>query len=396
MAQPRLKRTAFNLLLIAAGTVTALLLLEAGARFLPPPFPDTTNQAEICWQPAGWRGRPGYQTTVATEGYVHDLTLNQRGMHDTDHPQTKPDNTFRILLLGDSFVHAVHVQESETAHQVLEDALNQPPGSPPVEVVSAGVSGWGTGQQLLYYRAEGRLYQPDLVLLLFYLGNDVKDNLPGRGITVAGVNCYTPYFVLNNQQLDPAPWQFAPGLTPATGGATPLKKAANNLLAAVYRHSRLYAQIEPLLAPAEVKASMLDFYSGDSDTFDYALNLTTALVSQLQQEVQADGARFGVVLVSPLSLLEFTQMDAAARAEVYQRLPVMRRAEEIDPPNLTLARLFAANSTPVLDLLPPFIQFSAQTGQPLYFQHDQHFNINGNRVAGETIARWLLDQQLIP
>ncbi len=393
---PKAKKLLLNALLAALGIGAALLLLEIGARFLPPPFENTTNQAEVCWDETGWRGRPGYQTTVATEGYVQDLTLNSAGMHDTDHPRQKPADTFRILLLGDSFVHAVHVKESETAHQVLENALNQAIKSPQIEVISAGVSGWGTGQELLYYRAEGRQVQPDLVLLMFYLGNDVKDNLPGRGITADGVNCYTPYFVLGANGLDPQPWQFAPGLTPATGPASPLKKTANNLLATIYRHSRLYAQIEPLLSPAEVKASMLDFYSGDSPTFNYALNLTTALVNQLQQEVQADGSRFGVVLVSPLGLVEFAQMDAAAREEVYQRLPIMRAAEEIDPPNVTLARQFAANGAPVLDLLPPFLQFSAETGRSLYFQQDQHFNVDGNRLAGETIAWWLLDQKLAP
>lgn len=398
MAQPRrkLKNLWLNLLLIVGGLLAALFLLELGARFLPPPFKDTPNQAETCWEAAGWRGRPNFQTTVATEGYVHDLTLNSRGMHDTEHPLEKSDGIFRILFLGDSFVHAVHVDEKETAHQVLQDALNNRHPPQIIEVISAGVSGWGTAQQLLYYRAEGRRYRPDLVLLLFYLGNDVKDNLPGRGITVDGVNCYAPYFVLNNGQLDPNPWQFAPGLTPATGSTSFWRKSFNNLLAGLYRHSRLYAQIEPLLAPPEVKASMLDFYIGNNDTFDYGFKLTTALVGQLRREVEADGAHFGVVLVSPLSLAEFMQMDAGAREEVYQRFPVLRRAEEIDPPNVTLFRQFSANKIPTLDLLPPFLNSASTTDTVLYFKQDHHWTVAGNRLAGQVIAHWLIDEQLAP
>jgi hypothetical protein len=398
MAQSRrtAKKILLNLALAGVGVVAALLLLELGARFLPPPFENTSNQAETCWTETGWRGAANFKTTVATEGYVHDLALNSLGMHDTEHPLPKPDNTFRILLLGDSFVHAVHVKEAETAHQVLEDALNAARPTQNIEVISAGVSGWGTGQQLLYYRAEGRHYRPDLVLLMFYLGNDVKDNLPGRGITVEGTNCYAPYFSLAGNQLDPTPWQFAPGVLPAIGSASTLKKIANNLLAGLYAHSRLYAQIEPLLSPPEVKASMLDFYIGDNETFDYALDLTGALVNQLGQEVQADGADFGVVLVSPLSLVEFSQMDAAAREEVYQNIPAMRRAEEISPPNETLAAQFSAAGFPTLDLLPPFLEFTAATGTLPYFKADQHWNVAGNKLAGETIALWLAREQQLP
>jgi len=391
------KKLWFNLLLVAGGVVAALLLLEICARFLPPPFKDTTNAAEACWPATGWRGRAGFTSTVATEGYVHDLALNSQGMHDTEHPLPKPANTFRILLLGDSFVHAIHVKERETAHQVLEDSLNKLGLPQKFEVLSTGVSGWGTAQQLLYYRTEGRAYQPDLVLLMFYLGNDVKDNLPGRGITANGHNCYTPYFVLNSaNQLDPVPWQFAPGPPPALGQSSPLKKAANNLLALIYRHSALYAQLEPLLSPAEIKASMLDFYLGQNATFDYALNLTYALVNQLRQETQADGARFGVVLISPLNLLEFEQMDAAGREQIYQKLPAMRRAETMPPPNVTIAGQISAGGSPVLDLLPPFLNSGAAGSPPLYFKQDQHWPVAGNRLAGETIAAWLIDQHLAP
>ncbi|RME97963.1 MAG: hypothetical protein D6768_18500, partial [Chloroflexi bacterium] len=260
----------------------------------------------------------------------------------------------------------------------------------------AGVSGWGTGQQLLYYREEGKNYRPDLVLLMFYLDNDIKDNLPGRGITVNGKNCYAPYFVLANGKLDPNPWRYAPGLPPAMGQANPLRKLANNLLGAVHPHSALYTQLEPLLAPAPVKINMLDFYAGSDPTFDYGVELTTQLVRQLQAEVERDGATFGVVIISPLNLIEFMQMDDAAREQVYQRLPVLRRAEEIDPPNVTLARQFAADGAPVLDLLPVFLQVQTETGIPLYFAQDKHWNAAGNRLAAKTIARWLAQQQLIP
>ncbi len=391
----RSKKILLNLLVATAGILAALVLLEIGARFLPPPFDDTTNAAESCWQPAGWRGNPNFKTTIDTEGYVHNLALNGKGMHDTEHPVAKPENTFRVLMLGDSFVHAIQVRENETAHQVLENLLNSGDSTTDFEVISAGVSGWGTGQQLLYYREEGKQYQPDMVLLMMFIDNDFKDNLPGRGITVDGVNCYTPYFVLNSDTLEPSPWLYAPGLTPAVGQGSALKKVGNNLLGWLYRHSALYAQIEPILPRYQPEFSMLDYYIGNNETFDYAQNLTYALIDQLQQEVQDDGAAFGVVLISPTSLIEFNQMSAKEREAVYERIPALKRADEIAPVNQTIAATLTANNTPTLDLLPVFLQHINQTGEALHFQQDKHWTTAGNRVAAETIYNWLVDNELL-
>jgi hypothetical protein len=380
---PRIARITVNLALALAAVVTTLILLEGGARLLSTPYDGSSNVADTASDQTGWRGKPFYTTTVATGDLVHNLALNSAGMHDTEHQLLKPDETFRILILGDSFVQAVQVPEAEIVHQVLDDRLNELGDSRRYEVISAGVGGWGTGQQLLYYRNEGRYYQPDLVLLMFFLGNDVKDNLPGRGVTVDGLNHYTPYFVLNDGGLDIDQWYYAPGLEPAVGQTPPGWKAWNNLLGRLYQSSRLYAQLEPLVAVEPIKASMLDFYLGQNEIFDYALALTMALVKQLRAEVEQDGAQFGVVLISPVDLIEFSQLDPAGRAEIYQKLPGMRRAEEIDPPNQQFVEQFSQAVIAVLDLFPPFAGRVAETGETLYFTGDKHWNVAGNRLAGE-------------
>jgi hypothetical protein len=378
-----------NLIIAIVGIIAALLLLEIGARFLATPFDGSSNAADTFSNQTGWRGKPYYTTTVATGEYVHDLALNSVGMHDTEHDRAKPDNTYRILMLGDSFVQAVQVREAKTAQQVLEDLLNGQADSQNFELISAGVGGWGTGQQLLYYRNEGRYYQPDLVLLMFFLGNDVKDNLPGRGVTVEGLNHYTPYFVLNGNELDIEPWLYAPGLEPAVGSSFSGQKALNNILGRLHQESRLYAQLEPLVAAEPIKASMLDFYIGRNELFDYALELTFALVKQMRDEVERDGAEFAVVLISPIDLIEFSRLSEAELEEIYQRIPEMRRAEDMPPPNQQFAERFVSEGIKVLDLYPIFFQQIDKTGESPYFEGDKHWNTTGNRLAGEAIFNWL-------
>src|SRR5262249_31478762 len=45
-----------------------------------------------------------------------------------------------------------------------------------VEVVAMGQSGFGTASELMRWREFGAAYDPDLVLLAFFAGNDVRDN----------------------------------------------------------------------------------------------------------------------------------------------------------------------------------------------------------------------------
>ena len=378
-----------NVLMAMGGMLAALILLEIGARFLPPPYEDTGNVADVCSNQVGWRGSPYFTTTVGTDDYYHNLQLNSVGMHDNEHQQSKPANTFRILVLGDSFVRAHQVKEEETSHQVLESLLNSGDSPQHFETISAGVDAWGTGQELLYYRNEGRDYQPDLVVLMFYLGNDIVDNLPGRGLTLRGRNCYSPYFVLCGDQLDATPWLFAPGVSPPIGTCPFGKRVLSGFLGKIYQHSQLYGQLEPLLASRPPKVSALDYYTQENEFFDYALQLTIALSKQLEEEVRKDGAEFAVVLISPPDLIDFTRMSSSEREAVYQTLPFMRRAEEMSPPNRFLAEALAGEGIEVLDLLPSFVEHIDRTGQEHSFQEDKHWNVVGNRLAAEAIYNWL-------
>src|SRR5207244_3784662 len=75
-------------------------------------------------------------------------------------------------------VEAMHVPLDVSFARLLEQHLNTGGAEQRVEVVSAGVSGYGTASELLYFEREGKRYQPDLVVLAFYPGNDVKNNSP--------------------------------------------------------------------------------------------------------------------------------------------------------------------------------------------------------------------------
>ena len=52
------------------------------------------------------------------------MQINREGLRDVEHQYAKPPGVFRILVLGDSFVEAMHVPLESTFPRRLEERLN--------------------------------------------------------------------------------------------------------------------------------------------------------------------------------------------------------------------------------------------------------------------------------
>jgi len=145
----------------------ALILEEVGA--------DKTGHKYVYDELIGWRNIPNWQSTT----FDRKLTINSKGLRDTEHPYAKPEGVKRILVLGDSFAWGYGVADEETFSSVLERLFAEREGTR-WEVINTGVSGWSTDQQYLFLREEGLRYEPDIVLLAFCSANDVKGSLTAR------------------------------------------------------------------------------------------------------------------------------------------------------------------------------------------------------------------------
>ncbi len=349
----------------------------------------------------GWRGQPNSAVEIERAEFSRTFVRNARGMHDTDHPFDKPADTLRLLVLGDSFVEAMQVDEPLTAHQQLENRLRERAVAPNVELVSAGVAGWGTGQQLQYYRHEGRAYQPDGVLLLFFIGNDVQDNLPGHVLTIDGFNRFAPYFpVCADGTLDPQAWAYVPGFEAAWGACPSWRRTMLNWVDGVRRQSALVAQLEPLVLrrqPIRRLGREFDlpytalYLPTESETVRYGWQVTEGLIRQLATEVTADGARFGVIFFGPSEIVRLSLLSEGQQAQWYRENPALREAQ-VDYPNRRLADFLTAQQIPHLDLQPHFRDHLRQTGTAVYFPLDRHWTVTGNRLVAETIAAWWLER----
>jgi hypothetical protein len=102
-------------------------------------------------------------------------------LRDREHTKAKPPNTLRVAVLGDSFTEAIHVPVEQTFWSKLERKLGNceaVKGRKNVEVINFGVQGYGTAQELMMLRKKVWDYSPDIVILAFFIGNDVINNSP--------------------------------------------------------------------------------------------------------------------------------------------------------------------------------------------------------------------------
>lgn len=352
----------------------------------------------------GWRGRPYFAGELKGPDFRQQVQFNSLGFYDTEHPLQKPANTFRILVLGDSFVQAIHVAENETSHQILEDNLNQRRNTPPrFEVINSGVIGWGTNQQLVFYRETGRQFDPDLVLLMFSMSSDFQDNLPGQTLTAQGINSYSPYFSVCGGKLTPAPLVYAPGLSTIKNICSPLERAVINFMGTLHQHSILYQKLERAVLskqprqifgkkyPAPFSALYLPL---EEPELTQAWEVTQATITQLQKEVKADGRRVAIVLITPGVVTRLMLLSPAEREQFIQDNPLFTNVEA-DRPNRQLVQFLTEQNIPFVDLTQPLAEQWAATDIPLYFTDNGHWTVEGNRVVGDILSNWLVESGLL-
>jgi hypothetical protein len=98
------------------------------------------------------------------------IKINSDGFRDYKYSVEKPNNTFRIIALGDSHTVGLGVELNETYSKVLEKLLNV--GRQRYEVLNLGVDGYDLIQKIEILKRKGLTYNPDLILLQ-YCGDDI-------------------------------------------------------------------------------------------------------------------------------------------------------------------------------------------------------------------------------
>jgi hypothetical protein len=184
----KLKTLGVNLGLTLGGLFMGVIVGEIGLRVARvegyPKIGDFADSAPTGFHTSdpnlGWKLKPGVSGEWKGEGSSF-VQVNSEGLRDREHTKAKPPNTLRVAVLGDSFTEAIHVPVEQTFWSKLERKLGNceaVKGRKNVEVINFGVQGYGTAQELIMLRKKVWDYNPDIVVLAFFIGNDVINNSP--------------------------------------------------------------------------------------------------------------------------------------------------------------------------------------------------------------------------
>jgi hypothetical protein len=392
------RRWAANLLLVAGGLLTGLLLTEAGLRLIGYSYPTfyTTDQAR------GVALSPGAEGWWRKEGEAY-IRINSDGLRDREHTKQKPPGTLRIAVLGDSYAEALQVPLEKTFWAVMERELQQCAAfkGQKVEVINFGVSGYGTALELITLREKVWAYSPDIVLLAVTTGNDISDN--SRALK-GGEDL--PYFVhrdgrlvLDDSYLNSPTFRLRLSrINRMLRWARTYTRTAQALFQAYYaflqyRASRQQQQRERQVAttPAaarEIGLSETIYSEPKSEVWKDAWQVTEELMVMMRDEVAQRGAR---LLVVTLSSGIQVQPESAPRQRLLQSIG----ASDLFYPDRRIKALGERAGFPVLNLAPPLAAYAEQHklflhgfGQNL---GSGHWNESGHQLAGELIAQKLCE-----
>ncbi len=359
-----------NGLIAATAVLLSVAFIELGLRVaLPQPL--GVIHHDPYGLPVHW---PGLVTYLPRFG--QRISFNSAGMRDREHALAKPPGTCRVLVLGDSFMEALQVRFDSSFPALLERGLAAESRNP-IEVVSAGVGGWGTAEQLRYLTDYGLSWSPDLVLIMMTLHNDISDNLREQ------------FYSVRNGVLTEQPRRRASVLGYKL---VQLKSylATHSHFFQLLRKARLNRQIST--TGKQLRAHVVDLLAESTPpSIVQGFELTELLLEEIRSLTMARSGRVVLVLL-PLQ----TQVSDARFAAFVRTAADTTSQMHLDEPQRYMRAIADRLGLPVIDLLPGFREWTATGGSALYLKGDGHWTEGGHRLAAAMVAKELRRHQPLP
>ncbi len=344
------KKTLINLSLVGASLLIAALIAEVLVRvFWAAPgfkYPQTHHIKDPV---LGWVMEPNQQA------YTYDIpvTINSHGLRDDEFTIAKPDNTVRILVLGDSVTFGVLVGNDETYSNVLESMLNNAAAdSTRYEVINSGVQRYYTFQQLDYLRDYGVNFDPDLVILGYYI-NDLGFK----------PETWTRDYEKTREKYASYLWTKVPWLMYVYKNSALINLVRERVI-------RMIASSKPRKTAQE---QLLEGVVDDS----VVAKIEAARKDLAEMKKIGDEHGFQVLVVAFPGVNQVIMDFPNAKYPGFVR----EIAEEL--------------GMPFVDLLPVFKEHYDGDIRSLYFRYNGHPNKTGHRLAAEAIYQALLEKKLL-
>jgi lysophospholipase L1-like esterase len=362
-----LKNNIYNLFLITIAILFSFILSEILLRFFWLPN-QPTNPRLVCEYDAelGWRKIPNKSVLMKTKEYAVNEHINIKGLRGTVYPYNKKPASYRVLLLGDSFVEGYSVDDLNLFSNLLEERLKNIKDKT-FEVINMGTGGYSTDQEYLLYSNEGNKYKPDLVILFFYY-NDLLYNIQPF------YSAYPkPLFIESQGSLQ---------LT-----NVPLTKAKQ------FNFTRRFFRNIALIRFAKVATDILTqiyfknkempenetdcFFKNPPEWVEKAWHITELIINQLNSVILQNEGKLLVINIPAIFNLDTTRGPKTINSKLndFAFQQVGGRLREI----------CMRNSIDFVDLTQEFMKDTNPCS--FYYPLDGHWNANGHHKVANILAR---------
>jgi hypothetical protein len=391
----RLTRWLIPPMVIVGSIFAAMMITEVALRLAGISYP---SLYEFDPQRGLSRHRPGAEGWFTSEGKAY-IKINSDGLRDREHTLRKPPGTLRIAVLGDSYAEASQVDPDKAFWAVMQRRLGQCEAlvGREVEAINFGVSGYGTADELLTLREDVWKYDPDIVLLAFLTGNDVRNN----SFALEG-EPNRPYYVIRNGQLE---------LRSASGASSRPKlfAATRHWLLDHSRVAQLVNYVRGLIrgliyvppserAPPAAAAFGVQWLEEEiyrepqNKAWKDAWEVTEALVRSMNDDVKARGK---TLFVATLSNGIQVDPDPLKREAFERHLGI----GDLFYPDRRITQLAQREGIASVMLAPAELQWAEKNHACVHgFDNAApcrgHWNQHGHEVAGEVLAREICSQVL--
>jgi lysophospholipase L1-like esterase len=297
---------------------------------------------------------------------------NSFGLRSPEVAVPKPEGTFRILLLGDSFTFGLRAPDDAVLARRLEQRLRAG-GYPSVEVVNAGVLSYCPLLEYLQYRHSLHVLEPDLVVLNFDM-SDVQDHLEYSRNLVSSPDG-VPLYVTEPSLKAPPSWMLLSF------------QWVGKFITAARRRTESAVEGVP--------------FTRDQDRYIWALDNGPEMDKEVQSTLAPIGNLADLLAHNhiPLLLATYPQPwqvspDATPLPPIRDQYAIGRNKVHLNDRAFRKLEAFAATrGIPFVNATSAFRQDAKPAS--LFLQSDFHFTARGHELYAEVLARYLQQQGLL-
>ena len=395
----RSKKILFLIVIFIGTILICLLISEIAVRILDPQSDLRRKDLFFRYEPfVGFEGIPDKKGIFANTSFKTTIIHNSEGFRDVNHDRRNTQNKFRIFTLGDSFTWGHGVENDQIYMKVLEEY------DPVIETINMGGPSGDPQGELKVYTSRGLHYEHDVVMVGFFIGNDIEayypkeENSPPQwGYDSNGD------FVLIGKMKSPEEVDAIRKRSEERYSPTKRRNFKSSIsywfvrnfqlctfvgnyrdyYSDVLKGSLLYTKILKLFGINNKRAhGFLDFcMENDPDDVKHGRKLLAGVLETMKGYVASAGARLYVLFIP-----QYVQTSQSIYERSVRKYGHDPAKYDIEKPNRELAKLCRKIGIDYLDLLP-VMKEETSMGNVLYYPRDGHWNVEGHRIAAREIYK---------